>query len=385
MLATVEPPTRSKPSTVMRGSPFQIATEGFSSKHKEFEFSFNSPIGKKPKLAKASLAVTGNPASRSSLGMGTSASAHHSANDPLALVEDLAAPSYLARRTKKVAASSRLSADTAMPGPIHSSPSRSSQAQTPSQMPEAPQNSAGESDQPSDGDSQEEEPKFVNPGTKLPNELLDEIFKSVTEEKSITIIPEMLARRSMEKLPLTYCTGGALHSTTRKLREAYQVALQTRARCADFNKITLHVLNFDFSPFINQFFPSVQEENVTRMCKTPIAIKLAFDGKFLTRLPGWNGYSGQYTDNISEEKSGPSADAMEKLHKWLNFLTSERRARRHLTISGYECIKMGSTQEELAELSNAITSIKRSFDVDPETLKVIRACHTFEDAHWVIQ
>lgn len=389
MLATVESPARSKTSTVMRGSPFQIATEGFSSKHKEFEFSVNGPKGKRPRVEKTSVAATANSASHFSSGMGISTSAHHHAKDHLALIEDLAAPTHLARRTKTVAASSRVSAATAMPGPvavpglIHSSPSLSLQAQTPSQTPDAPQNSSGESDQPSNLDSTRKEPKFVNPEEKLPTELLDEIFKSVTKEKRITIIPEVLARRSMEKLPLTYCTGGALLGTTRRLRVVYQDALQTRAHCADFDKITFHVLNFDFQPFITHFFPKVQEENVTRMCNTPIAIELVFNEKFLTRLPEWNGYIGQYLDDDTEDKSGPSAKARAGLNAWLGFLANNQRAHRGLRISEYECIKMGSTPAELAELSDAITSIKESLDGDFEFERILRGCYAFEDAHWV--
>lgn len=212
--------------------------------------------------------------------------------------------------------------------------------------------------------------------TTIPEEICQAILQHiVTKAKTVEIIPIALAQRNINKIPLTYTAIHALSLTSRQIRESYQLALKANSRSGAITRASLHVLNFDFSPIINVF----SGEHVPSTVR--FKVKLTFTTDLVTRSSGWNGYSRSYTDDSSPAKSLPSAKVTQDLQTWLDFLVRRRREIRGIRISAYQCIKMGSTNDELEEIIDAIGRMEEVMEI--ETPQIMDACYDFFDDNWV--
>lgn len=204
---------------------------------------------------------------------------------------------------------------------------------------------------------------------KLPTELLIMVMDYLVAEESITIIPVAPTHSDMEKVPLPYTTTHASLGTARRFRESYRKALDSIWRTGGAEYV-IRVVNFDFSPLMNDFFAKVQHSTARPlMHRNTITVKLVFTTDFLRRLPE------------NEPRSAPNAKVRLDLEAWLEFLVNERAAAgRPITTPAYKCIGIGDNQDELAKISDAIFYIHKYWNVYSEIRKIFKACFDFADA-----
>lgn len=192
----------------------------------------------------------------------------------------------------------------------------------------------------------------------FPPELcMDIVEQHVSGGESATLPPVELAEWEIDGNLVIWVDVQNTLRSCKPLNHDYQARLRQLALDAQFPRLALHVLNFDFTSTITEYFSKLtpNAQTAAAIAAQRLEIKMSFNSDFTLDRGDESPIHPEMRYPANWVLVTPKVTA--DLQAWIDFLPQEQAAGRPFHISAYEWIKMGNDDAELENIRNAINTM----------------------------
>lgn len=215
-----------------------------------------------------------------------------------------------------------------------------------------------------------------------PELCMDIVEQYVSRGESATLPPVELAEWEIDGNLVIWVNVQNTLRSFKPLNHDYQARLRQLALDAHFPRLTLHVLNFDFTSIITEYFSKLTQNAFTAaaIAAQRLEIKMSFNSDFTVDRGDESHIHLELRHPANWVLVTPKVTA--DLQAWIDFLPQQQAAGKPFHISAYEWIKMDDDDAELENIRDAISTMNMYGRAAGEFLRILLPGVDFVKTHY---